>query len=32
MGLEFEDMTEETRRRINDFIVKEMVNRYQKSD
>jgi c-di-GMP-binding flagellar brake protein YcgR len=32
MGLEFEDMTEETRRRIHDFIVKEMVNRYQKSD
>jgi c-di-GMP-binding flagellar brake protein YcgR len=31
MGLEFEDMAEETRRRIYDFIVEEMVNRYGKS-
>lgn len=32
IGLEFEDLAEETRRRIHDFIVKEMVSRYQKSD
>jgi c-di-GMP-binding flagellar brake protein YcgR len=32
MGLEFEDVAEETRRRIHDFIVEEMVNRYEKSD
>jgi c-di-GMP-binding flagellar brake protein YcgR len=32
MGLEFEDMAEETRRRIHDFIVKEMVNRYGKPE
>ena len=32
MGLEFENLAEETRRRIHDFIVKEMVNRYEKSD
>jgi c-di-GMP-binding flagellar brake protein YcgR len=32
MGLEFEDMAEETRRRIHDFIVKEMVTRYEKSE
>jgi hypothetical protein len=32
MGLEFEDVAEETRRRIHDFIVKEMVKRYEKPD
>lgn len=32
IGLEFEDLAEETRRRIHDFIVKEMVSRYQKSE
>ena len=32
MGLEFENMPGETRRRIYDFIVEQMVNRYGKSD
>ena len=32
MGLEFEDVPEETRKRIYDFIVTELVNRYEKSD
>jgi len=32
MGLEFEDVAEETRKRIYDFIVAELVNRYEKSD
>ena len=32
LGLEFEDMAEELRRRIHDFIVKEMVGRYGKSE
>ena len=32
MGLEFEDLAEETRRRIHDFIVEELVKRYEKPD
>lgn len=32
MGLEFEDVAEETRRRLHDFIVQEMVKRYEKPD
>lgn len=32
MGLEFDDVAEEIRRRIHDFIVKEMIKRYEKPD
>ena len=32
MGIEFEEMAEETRRRIYGFIVKEMIKRYEKPD
>ena len=32
MGLEFEELAEETRRRIHDFIVAELVDRYEKPD
>jgi hypothetical protein len=30
MGLEFEDVTDEARKRINDYIVEEVVKRYEK--
>jgi len=32
VGLEFEDVAEETRRRIHDYIVEELVKRYKKPD
>jgi len=32
MGIRFEEMAEETRRQIYDFIVKEMLERYERPD